>query len=83
MVWVGEDKVQSFMSGVPIAVAQTTSYALLARACRVQATVAVEVSVDGTTWATLTNSTTVGENTSAMFVRCTTSTTCVVVCRPI
>jgi len=72
----------SFMMGVPLAIAQTTAYALPGRTVRIQSTVAVEVSVDNVTWSALANSSTVGETSSAMFLRCTSSTTCVVVVKP-
>jgi len=70
----------AFMSGVPTVVAQTTAYALPPVLCFIQSTVALEVSVDGTTYAVLAGSTT-GTNTAATFARCTTSTATVIVKR--
>lgn len=64
--------------GVPVAITQNVAYALPARTVRLQSLAAVEVSIDNSTWATLTNSTT-GAETSAVFVRCTTGNTTVVV----
>lgn len=69
---------QSLMSGVPTVIAQTTAYALPPRGCFIQSTVALEVSVDGTTYVTLAASTT-GAQTGATFVRCTTAPTTVIV----
>lgn len=71
------------MNGVPLAIAQTTAYALPGRSVKIQSTVAIEVSVDNTTWTALTGADTIGAESAAMFVRCTTSTTCVVVCKVI
>ncbi len=59
---------------------QNVVYALPgARRLRVQSTSTVEVSVNGITWSALANSATVGENTSAVFIRCTNSATCSIV----
>lgn len=65
--------------GFPKLVTQTTSYALPPCLVHLTSTVAVDVSVDGTTFNALTNSSTIGAFTSAVFVRCTTSTTCTIV----
>lgn len=69
------------MSGVPTTVTQTNSYALPPHANAILATVACELSADGTTFA-LTAGTTTGVVSAASFIRCTTSTTCAVVIRP-
>ena len=68
----------SLMFGVPTVIAQTTAYALPPTVCFIQSTTALEVSVDGTTYVTLTASTT-GTTTGATFVRCTTAPTTVIV----
>ncbi len=67
--------------GVPTVVPQTTAFALPARAHRLQSTVALETSVDGTTF-TLVAATTTGIDSQASFARCTTSTTCTVIAKP-
>ncbi len=81
---LGENStVAELMNGVPLAISQTTAYALPGRTVRIQATQSIDVSVDAIAWTVLTNATTSGQTTSAMFVRCTVSTTCVVVCKVI
>ncbi len=71
--------IQSLMPGVPTAISQTTSYALPSRGVFIMATVACELSADGTTFVTQAATTTGVGVTGAAFVRCTTSTTCVVI----
>lgn len=56
------------------ALAQTTSYALPARAVYLQAMNVIEVSIDGSTFAAVTASTT-GTLVTGVFVKCTSGTT--------
>lgn len=70
----------TIQAGVPVVVTQTTTFALPPQAVWLHAGAAVEVSLDGTNWAVLANST-VGAQTSAPFVRCTTGTTTISVKR--
>jgi hypothetical protein len=51
---------------------QNQAFALPARQVRVMASAAIEISLDGSTWAALANSTT-GADCTAVFVRCTTT----------
>ena len=51
---------------------QNVIYALPASLTHITASVAIEVSVDGSTWDVLTGADTVGAFCSAAFVRCTT-----------
>jgi hypothetical protein len=48
-------------------------YALPPKRCFVQSTVAIEASVDNSTWAALTGANTTGIQTAARFIRCTTA----------
>jgi hypothetical protein len=66
--------------GIPFAMTEDVEYALPTCINYVQATVAVEASVDGVTWAALTNGTT-GVTTAANFVRCTTAASVIIVKR--
>lgn len=50
---------------------QNVVYALPARQVRVMSSIAVDISLDGSAWAALANSTT-GADCTAAFVRCTT-----------
>lgn len=67
-------------TGVSNTIAQTTSYALPATANFIMSSVAVELSVDNTTWV-LQTATTTGLQTAARFVRCTTAPAVVSVAR--
>ena len=68
--------------GRPVAVAQSTVYAMPARPGRIHATTALDFSPDGTNgWGTVT-ATTTGTDVGSGFVRCTISTTCVAIYRP-
>jgi hypothetical protein len=51
---------------------QNQTFALPARQVRVMASAAIEISLDGSSWAVLANSTT-GADCTAAFVRCTTA----------
>lgn len=68
-------QVNSLLIGPANTVVQTTSYALPARAVRVLALAAIDISVDGNTWNALTNANTIGADCAGGFVRCTVSTT--------
>jgi predicted benzoate:H+ symporter BenE len=69
--------------GVPTTLTQNQVYALPATTIQMLATVAVEVSVDNSTWVALTGSATAsGAVTSAVFTRCTTSNS-IVICERI
>lgn len=57
---------------------QNVTFALPARQVRLMASAAVEISLDGSAWAVLANSTT-GADATAAFVRCTTTNALVVV----
>jgi hypothetical protein len=50
---------------------QNVAFALPARQVRVMSSLAIDVSLDGSTWAALANATT-GADCTAAFVRCTT-----------
>jgi hypothetical protein len=69
---------ETVQAGVPLLLAQTTSYALPPHVVHLQSTDAVELGVT-TNAMTLTATSTTGLQTAACFVRCTTSTTCVVI----
>jgi hypothetical protein len=71
--------VEALTIGPIHAVAQTTAYALPARACLMQATQAVETSIDNTNWVAQTLATTQGVLAAAVFFRCTASTACQIV----
>ena len=58
--------------GVPWVLTQNVVYALPAKVVLVTSSLAVETSSDGTTWAALTGANTVGANSGAAFIRCTT-----------
>ena len=64
---------QSIPIGMPVVMTQNVVYALPATQVMVQASAAVDVSSDGTTWSALTGANTVGANTAAAFIRCTTT----------
>jgi hypothetical protein len=55
--------------GYPITMVQDTVYALPARAGRIQSTLILQISPDGSTWDDLTNSETVGADCASGFVR--------------
>ena len=59
------------------AILEDITYCLPPQVVRVQSLAAVEVSIDNSTWAVLTGSTT-GAETGAIFVRCTTAATTIV-----
>jgi len=71
---------QSIFAGVPATLTQNVTFALPSQSMWLQASAAVETSLDGSTWAVLANSTT-GAQTSAPFVRCTTANATVMVKR--
>ncbi len=71
--------VEALTIGPVHAVAQTTAYALPARAVLMQSTHAVETSINGTDYVAQTAATTSGILTAAVFVRCTASTACQIV----
>lgn len=64
--------------GPPISLTQNVAYALPPRAGRIHALAAIEISVDGAAWDTLTGAETVGADCSSGFVRCTTANTTVI-----
>lgn len=64
---------QALQLGLPTAILQNIVYALPARACFVQCTAAVEVSnIIDSGFSTLTNANTIGAETAATWIRCTT-----------
>lgn len=65
--------------GVPTVIAQTNQYALPSRACLVQSSAVLETSLDGSTWAAVT-ATTTGTVLGACLARCT-SGTATVLCK--
>jgi len=69
----------SLVIGVPIVIAQTTKYALPARAVWIQSTAVLETSLDDSTYTAVT-ATTTGVVTGAAFARCT-SGTATVLCK--
>lgn len=64
--------------GQPTVITQNVTYALPARAGRIHALAAIQISPDGSTWDALTNAETVGADVASAFVRCTTADTTVV-----
>lgn len=75
------DYIRSLMRGVPTAMTSTTQvFALPPSLNYIHSTLALELSVDGTTYV-LTAATTTGTATAASFCRCTTATTGFVVIR--
>lgn len=69
----------SLFIGPAQTITQNIANALPARQVRIVSTVALEVSVDGSSWSALANSTT-GTDVTGVFVRCTTASP-LVVCR--
>ena len=61
--------------GPPTTLIQNVAYALPPRAGRIHALAAIEISVDGSAWDTLTGSETVGADVASGFVRCTSANT--------
>jgi hypothetical protein len=57
---------------VPTALVQNQVYGLPNPLLFIRSTLALESSVDGTTWAALTGADTTGVNTAARWIRCTT-----------
>jgi hypothetical protein len=68
----------SIPNGIATVVPQTTPFALPARPHRLQSTVVLETSIDGTTYTAVT-ATTTGIDSQAVLARCTTSTATVIV----
>lgn len=64
--------------GPATSIVQNRVYSLPARLCYITALVAVEVSIDGSTWAALIDAETTGAVTGALFLRCTSGDTTVV-----
>lgn len=64
--------------GVPLAVVQNEVIALPAKVVRIQSSVAIESSADGTVWSALTGANTTGIETGAAFVRCPTAAAVIV-----
>ena len=60
----------ALMPGVTATLVQNRSYALPARVVRVTSSLAVQISLDETTWTALTGADTTGIETSAPFLRC-------------
>jgi hypothetical protein len=69
----------SLLIGPAATLVQSTVYALPARQVRIQSTIALETSIDNSTWTAVAASTT-GVDVTAVFARCTTGAA-VVVCR--
>ena len=65
-------------AGYVHAILQNVAYAVPSRAALIQASVALEVSLDNSTWAALANSTT-GTQITAPFVRCPSSNASVII----
>lgn len=63
---------QAISAGVPTTITQNVAYALPSPSCWMQSSAVVETSLDGSTWAAVSASTT-GVQTAAVFVRCTTA----------
>lgn len=63
--------------GPATAITQNVVYGLPARAGRLHSIAAVEISDDNSTWTAATGANTVGLDTAAQFVRCTTGNTTV------
>lgn len=61
-----------------LTLAQSTSYALPPCVTYIQSSQTIDVSLDNSTWVALSGTTTGSIVTAAQFVRCTSSTTCVV-----
>lgn len=59
--------------GVPTSVLQNQVVGLPSKLCFIQSTVAIDGSVDGTTWVAMTGANTTGVNSGARFARCTTA----------
>ena len=59
--------------GYPCTLTQNVVFALIPKTCRLLSTAAIEGSPDGTTWIALTGANTIGADTAAAFVRCTTA----------
>lgn len=73
---------QSIQVGVPTTITQNVVYAMPARACVVTSSVALEISMDGSTFVAMAvSATNAAPIVAAPFVRCTTANA-VVVCRP-
>jgi len=63
--------------GIPRIVPQTTAFGLLGRLQNIRSSVALDLSVDGTTYVTVT-ATTTGFETGVLYARCTISTATVI-----
>jgi hypothetical protein len=59
--------------GVPTSIAQNVVYALPTVLCFLSSSVAIEGSLDGTTWTALTGANTTGVYAGVAFVRCPTA----------
>jgi hypothetical protein len=60
-------------TGVPTTIAQNAVYSLPTVLCFISSSVAIEASLDGTTWAALAGANTTGVYCGAAFVRCPTA----------
>ena len=72
---------ETLSCGPPWTILQNVVYAMPPSRCRVHALAAVEISVDGSAWDTLTNAETVGAEAASGFLRCTGGNTTVVLKR--
>lgn len=66
-------------AGQATTLTQNVVYGLPSKLCYVQSSLAVESSVDGTTWAALTGANTVGVACAGSWIRCTTGAPVVIV----